>query len=73
MKKVTINSVASHAVSKNRIGVLNNSQCQCSYTRKVSGIYELDYTPNPIARGLQTCQLLVALHNQVKVILPGKQ
>ncbi|ALQ08318.1 MULTISPECIES: LacI family DNA-binding transcriptional regulator [Pseudoalteromonas] len=56
MKKVTINSVASHAgVSKKTVSrVLNNEPNVSVATReKVLAVFkELDYTPNPIARGL---------------------
>ncbi|GAB0110524.1 LacI family DNA-binding transcriptional regulator [Pseudoalteromonas distincta] len=56
MKKVTINSVASHAgVSKKTVSrVLNNEPNVSASTReKVLAVFkELDYTPNPIARGL---------------------
>ncbi|MGK2235922.1 MAG: LacI family transcriptional regulator [Pseudomonadota bacterium] len=56
MKKVTINSVASHAgVSKKTVSrVLNNEPNVSAATReKVLAVFkELDYTPNPIARGL---------------------
>ncbi|WP_372762603.1 LacI family DNA-binding transcriptional regulator [Pseudoalteromonas sp.] len=56
MKKVTINSVASHAgVSKKTVSrVLNNEPNVSAATReKVLKVFkELDYTPNPIARGL---------------------
>ena len=56
MKKVTINSVASHAgVSKKIVSrVLNNEPNVSAATReKVLAVFkELDYTPNPIARGL---------------------
>jgi len=56
MKKVTINSVASYAgVSKKTVSrVLNNEPNVSAATReKVLKVFkELDYTPNPIARGL---------------------
>ncbi|MCQ8877058.1 LacI family DNA-binding transcriptional regulator [Pseudoalteromonas shioyasakiensis] len=56
MKKVTINSVASYAgVSKKTVSrVLNNEPNVSDATReKVLKVFkELDYTPNPIARGL---------------------
>ena len=56
MKKVTINSVASYAgVSKKTVSrVLNNEPNVSAATReKVLAVFkELDYTPNPIARGL---------------------
>ncbi|MFC3034090.1 LacI family DNA-binding transcriptional regulator [Pseudoalteromonas fenneropenaei] len=56
MKKVTINSVALHAgVSKKTVSrVLNNEPNVSPETReKVLKVFkELDYTPNPIARGL---------------------
>jgi len=56
MKKVTINSVASYAgVSKKTVSrVLNNEPNVSAVTReKVLKVFkELDYTPNPIARGL---------------------
>ncbi|MBQ4862977.1 LacI family DNA-binding transcriptional regulator [Pseudoalteromonas sp. MMG013] len=56
MKKVTINSVATYAgVSKKTVSrVLNNEPNVSPATReKVLKVFkELDYTPNPIARGL---------------------
>lgn len=56
MKKVTINSVAEYAgVSKKTVSrVLNNEPNVSPATReKVLKVFkELDYTPNPIARGL---------------------
>lgn len=56
MKKVTINSVANYAgVSKKTVSrVLNNEPNVSPATReKVLKVFkELDYTPNPIARGL---------------------
>jgi LacI family transcriptional regulator len=56
MKKVTINSVATYAgVSKKTVSrVLNNEPNVSPATReKVLAVFkELDYTPNPIARGL---------------------
>jgi LacI family transcriptional regulator len=56
MKKVTINSVADYAgVSKKTVSrVLNNEPNVSPTTReKVLKVFkELDYTPNPIARGL---------------------
>jgi LacI family transcriptional regulator len=56
MKKVTINSVATYAgVSKKTVSrVLNNEPNVSPATReKVLRVFkELDYTPNPIARGL---------------------
>jgi LacI family transcriptional regulator len=56
MKKVTINSVASHAgVSKKTVSrVLNNEPNVSAATREkvLNTFKELNYTPNPIARGL---------------------
>ncbi len=56
MKKITINSVASYAgVSKKTVSrVLNNEPNVSDATREkvLQAFKELDYTPNPIARGL---------------------
>ncbi|WP_105199227.1 MULTISPECIES: LacI family DNA-binding transcriptional regulator [unclassified Pseudoalteromonas] len=56
MKKITINSVASYAgVSKKTVSrVLNNEPNVSDVTREkvLKAFKELDYTPNPIARGL---------------------
>ncbi|GAP75040.1 MULTISPECIES: LacI family DNA-binding transcriptional regulator [Pseudoalteromonas] len=56
MKKITINSVASYAgVSKKTVSrVLNNEPNVSDATREkvLKAFKELDYTPNPIARGL---------------------